>query len=151
MEVLKCRERGERRGKSLLSAEGVTRVPRRLEGGEDAREGGSLGEPGVGDRARGAGGAGLRAGGNLDLNRASAGDACPLQALEGRPQLSLPRQIGQIRFGGCHAKKFRNGEPRKLFCLNRWEVMYRFLFYCYLTFECFIDKHCPPCLVCVNS
>ena len=32
----------------------------------------------------------------------------------GRPELSLLRQIGQIRFGECHAKKFRNGEPRKL-------------------------------------
>ena len=53
----------------------------------------------------------------------------------GRPELSLPRQIGQIRFGGCHAKKFRKGEPRKLFCLSRWEVMNRFLFYCCQTFE----------------
>ena len=79
LEVLKCRERGERRGKSPLSAEGVTRVPRRLEGGEDAREGGSMGEP-----ARGAGGAGLRAAGNLDLNRASASAACPLQLTGGK-------------------------------------------------------------------
>lgn len=47
MEVLKCRERGERRGKSV-SAEGVTRVPRRLEGGEDAREGWSMGGAGRG-------------------------------------------------------------------------------------------------------
>lgn len=84
----------------------------------------------------GIGGAGLGEGGNLDHDRGSASAACRLQlTLEGRPEPSLPRQIGQIRFGGCHAKKFRNGEPRKLFCLSRWEIMYRFLFYCCQTFE----------------
>lgn len=47
---------------------------------------GAWGEPGGGDRAWGVGGAGLRAGGNLDQDRAFASAACPLQlTLEGRP------------------------------------------------------------------
>lgn len=95
-----------------------------------------LGVPERGDgRAPGtaaSGGRQTREGGRLDH---STPRRLWLGTPHGRSQLSLQRHIRQIRFWGGRARPRSLGTVSRegfsvLFCLSRWKIIYRFLFYC---------------------